>query len=84
MTIERRTDQMGVDVHFDPHECELFIRLALDAEKVGEADDWAVGHSGTGQTYFSIAVVLGKKMRLGAAGVNFGGSEPTVPIVKAE
>ena len=64
MTIEERGEHAGVDIHLDPEECELFMKLASDAE---QADAGTLARSGSeGQpraTYFSVSVALGKKIR---------------------
>ena len=62
MTIEKRAEHVGVDVHFDPGECELFMKLALDAEKVGWADA-PIMYATTAQSYFSLSLALGKTFR---------------------
>jgi hypothetical protein len=61
MTIDKRAEQAGVDVHLDPAECELFSRLAADAEKASGSETltYADGDS----TYFSLSLALGKKIR---------------------
>ena len=54
MTIERGGRSAGVDVHLEPHECDLFIQLARDASKA------TVGDSAS--NYFSICVKLGQHL----------------------
>lgn len=52
MTIEKQSEDSGVNVHLDPTECELFMRLARDAAQVTYAP--------TDPTYFSVCVKLGQ------------------------
>jgi len=63
MTIEKRAQHVGVDVHFDPDECELFMKLALDAEKANGGADAPVMYTVAAQSYFSLSLTLGKKFR---------------------
>ena len=64
MTIEERADRSGVDVHLDAEECELFITLALDAER---ASGGTLARSGwnahTPANYFSVSLALGTRIR---------------------
>jgi hypothetical protein len=63
MRIEKHGDQVGVDVHFDPCECELFIRLAADLEKLHHGSDELSLRVEMAQSYFSLSAELGKKIR---------------------
>jgi hypothetical protein len=63
MTIEKRAEHVGVDVHFDPDECELFMRLASDAEKVNGQSEAPAVYPGVAQSYFSLSLALGKQFR---------------------
>jgi len=63
MTIEKRTEHTGVDVHFDPDECELFMKLASDAEKVSGGHEAPALCPAEAQSYFSLSVALGKRIR---------------------
>jgi hypothetical protein len=62
MTIERHNEQVGVDVHFSPDECELFVRLASDLEKLHTGSDALDLHPGSA-SYFSLSAELGKRIR---------------------
>jgi hypothetical protein len=53
MTVER-DHQAGVKVYFDADECELFVKLALDAAAASQAE--------TPHTYFDLSVKLGRKI----------------------
>ena len=63
MTIEKRAEHAGVDVHFDPDECELFMNLASDAEKVSWGDEPTAPCADAARSYFSLSVALGKRIR---------------------
>ena len=63
MTIEKRGQQVGVDVHFEPFECELFIRLASDLERLHNGSDEPPVHVETAPSYFSLSAELGNKIR---------------------
>jgi hypothetical protein len=54
MTIGNVERHAGVDVHLDPDECELLVRLARDAAQ-------AI-YVGGEPTYFSICVKLGQRI----------------------
>jgi hypothetical protein len=54
MTIERVERHAGVDVHLDPDECELFVRLARDAAQATYSD--------SAPNYFSVCVKLGQRL----------------------
>ncbi len=60
MTIAKPGSQSGIDVHFDPSECELFVKLALDAEKAGDEGPAAARRE---LSYLSISLALGQKIR---------------------
>ena len=62
MTIEKCAEQFGSDVHFEPHECELFMKLAADAEKASGADEAPVRTCEL-PSYFSLSVALGRRMK---------------------
>lgn len=53
--IEKRGKYPGVKVHLEPDECEAFINLAKDAEKV-ELIKSPV------KSYLTVAIKIGKKM----------------------
>jgi len=55
MQIEIGSSRTGLNVHFDPEECELFMRLAEDAAQTNYADE-AI------PTYFSLCLRLGRRM----------------------
>lgn len=61
MTIEKCAERFGTDVHFEPHECELFMKLAADVAKASGADEASVRTSEL-PSYFSISVALGESM----------------------
>ena len=63
MTIEKHGEQVGVDVHFSPDECELFIRLASDLEKLHSVNDEPAKHGEIARSYFSLSAELGNKIR---------------------
>jgi len=63
MTIERNREQVGFDVHFSPDECELFVRLASDLEKLQNENDAPGRPVGSVQSYFSLSAELGRKIR---------------------
>jgi hypothetical protein len=54
MTIEKRGLRAGVDVHLDPDECELLVRLARDAAQTTYSDRVP--------SYVSICVRLGRRI----------------------
>ena len=50
----------GVDVHLDPAECEIFVKLALDAEA---ARDGREPRAEWMTNYVSLSIALGNKLR---------------------
>ena len=54
MTIEHVERRAGVDVHLDPDECELLVRLARDAAQATYGD--------AAPTYVSLCVRLGQRI----------------------
>jgi len=54
MTIEHGERHAGVEVHLDPDECELLVRLARDAAQAT--------YGGGEPTYLSICVKLGQRI----------------------
>lgn len=54
MTIGNVGGHAGVDVHLDPDECELLVRLARDAAQATYGDG--------APTYVSICVKLGQRI----------------------
>jgi len=54
MTIEHGERRAGVDVHLDPDECELLVRLARDAAQATYGD--------AAPTYVSLCVRLGQRI----------------------
>jgi hypothetical protein len=64
MTIESRMEHAGIDVHFEPDECELFARLAADAEKLGQGGiDTPAPFGDIAPSYFSLSLALGQRIR---------------------
>ncbi len=63
MTIEKHPNQTGIDVHLEPAECELFLRLALDAEKASDGGEASRRYAEPELSYFSISLALGQKIR---------------------
>jgi len=63
MTIESHSEQVGVDVHFSTDECELFIRLASDLDKLRPAGEEPAARVEGAQSYFSLSAELGKRIR---------------------
>ena len=55
MTVKTIADA-GVDVHLDPHECELLVQLARDAAATPYAAD------ATPDTYFAVSLRLGQQI----------------------
>jgi len=62
MTIEPHRERFGVDVHFSPDECELFIRLASDLDKLHTASEELGARVESAQSYFSLSAELGKRI----------------------
>jgi hypothetical protein len=54
MTIGNVERQAGVDVHLDPDECDLLIKLAKDADQATYGD--------AAPTYVSLCVRLGQRI----------------------
>jgi hypothetical protein len=54
MTLRDRDPSGGVDLHLEPEECELFIKLASDAERA----TYVVSTP----TYFSICITIGQRI----------------------
>jgi hypothetical protein len=63
MTIEKCGQHVGVDVHLEPSECELFIRLASDLERLHSGSDEPLVHIETAPSYFSLSAELGNRIR---------------------
>ena len=64
MKIEKRGKYAGVKVHLEPDECEAFIKLAQDQEKVeGEgANSPHPSYPPKGFNYMTLSTKLGKKI----------------------
>lgn len=54
MTLGDRDARGGVDLHLEPEECELFIKLAADAQEAT--------YSTSAATYFSICLTIGQRI----------------------
>jgi hypothetical protein len=54
MTLRDGGVRRGVDLHLEPEECELFMKLATDAEK-------AI-YPASAPTYFSVCVKIGQRI----------------------
>jgi hypothetical protein len=67
MTIEKRAEAAGIDVHLDPEECELFMRLASDAEKVNAGGLEPGVYKNADPSYFALSLALGRQIRALAA-----------------
>lgn len=52
MKVEKLDKDAGVTVSLEPAECELFVRLALDAQ--------AAAFQEAGSSYLSLSLTLGK------------------------
>jgi hypothetical protein len=52
MKIQRRENCAGVKVDFEPEECELFMKFALDANTATFKEN--------GRNYFSLSLTLGR------------------------
>jgi len=52
----------GADVHLDPMECELFMELACNAEKVNGGPDRPTVYCDTPRTYLSVSLALGRRL----------------------
>jgi hypothetical protein len=63
MTIHKRAGQAGATVYFDPDECDVFMKLASDAEKASGSGEAPLIYTTTAQSYFSLSFALGRKMR---------------------
>ena len=56
MTVKAIAGDTGVDVHLDPHECELLVQLARDAAAAPYPTDDAPA------TYFAVSLRLGQQI----------------------
>jgi hypothetical protein len=64
MVIASHLERPGVDIHLEPEECELFVRLASDAEKVRQGDSDSVSPvADSTSSYFALSVALGRMIR---------------------
>lgn len=64
MTILKHVERPGVDVHLDPDECDLFVRLSIDVEKaLEETRQGAAANDPDGSNYFTLSVALGRRIR---------------------
>jgi hypothetical protein len=63
MTILRNDRRRGIDVHFEPDECQLFMQLAADAEKAAVAAGTASAPVDRAPTYFTVSLAIGRQIR---------------------
>lgn len=61
MRVEK-CDGHGVTVDLEPEECELFVRLARDAEKAGQGAPGDSHYQARSQTYFSVSLSIGQRI----------------------
>jgi hypothetical protein len=54
MTLQDHRSLGGVDVHLEPEECALLVKLATDAEKAS--------YDTAAATYFSVCVKIGQRI----------------------
>ena len=62
MTIKKGDGEFGVDVQLTPDECELFIQLASDLEKLQGGNGEASVRLPNAKSYFSLSVEIGKRI----------------------
>jgi len=62
MTIKKGDGECGIDVQLTPDECEVFIQLASDLEKLQSGNGEASGRSPNAKSYFSLSAEIGKRI----------------------
>jgi len=66
MLIQKHTEHSGVDIHLDPDECDLFVRLSIDAETAALEGNHHAATTDDGDgpaSYFTLSVALGRRIR---------------------
>jgi hypothetical protein len=63
MNVERLDNRAGVTVNLGPDECQLFVRLAQDAERASQDRNGAPDlFKETAPNYFSVSLKIGKQI----------------------